>query len=429
MSTFFIPLAKIDEEKRLVIGRAVQEVVDRTNEILDYATARPAFEKWSSDFNTISNGLSKGNLRVMHDPKKVAGKVVNLSYDDDDKAIDVVAKVVDDDAWKKVLEGVFTGFSVGGGYGRKWKDEATGATRYTPIVTELSLVDNPCIPTARIAELHKSDGSTQMLHLSGRARTFEEIFATPRPRSFEEILAGTPPRHPPFSFEAHLAKAQGAATFNEADRGDLAKGLVNAAGRFGGWAGRKIAAAGTKTNARIRSTAEAGQYLHMRSKLGPNAPSSYPKFREARASGRADPGVDRAVHSAGSEAVADRAARFHDRGVRIGKDTAKVGAGAVGGAAAYGAVAMHNRSRELSEAQLRQRKEAAKSGAEKRKGAGGGASNGAKLKAILARNPKGGGSLTVEARDGRRIRSTEPGFRQAMKDHYQHRRAVRGGDA
>jgi hypothetical protein len=182
----FIPLAKIDEEKRLVIGRAVQEVVDRTNEIIDYATAKPAFEKWSSDFASMSGGLSKGNVRVMHNPKIVAGKVTDLSFNDAEKAIDVVVKVVDDNEWRKVVEGVYTGFSVGGGYGRKWKDEETGATRYTPVVNELSLVDNPCIPTARIAELHKANGSIEELHLAGRARDFSEIY---RPaRSFGEVM-------------------------------------------------------------------------------------------------------------------------------------------------------------------------------------------------------------------------------------------------
>lgn len=184
----FIPLAKIDEEKRLVIGRAAQEVADRTGEILDYATAKPAFQKWSDEISRASGGLSKGNLRVMHNPKVVAGKLVDLTFDDDALAIDVVAKVVDDNEWKKVVEGVYTGFSVGGSYGPKWSDPATGLKRYTPVVTELSLVDNPCIPTAVIAELHKVDGSVQQLHLRGRARDFMEIFGS-RPRDFAGIQA------------------------------------------------------------------------------------------------------------------------------------------------------------------------------------------------------------------------------------------------
>ncbi len=185
-----IPLAKIDEEKRLVIGRAVQEVPDRSGEILDYATARGAFETWSNSFAEQTGGLSKGNLRVMHDAKRVAGKVVDLTYNDDEKAIEVCAKVVDDQEWKKVVEGVYTGFSVGGSYAKKWRDPDSGLTRYTPRVTELSLVDMPCIPTARIAELVKADGTVTELQLRGRApMTFAEHLAEARVRGFAEHLA------------------------------------------------------------------------------------------------------------------------------------------------------------------------------------------------------------------------------------------------
>lgn len=184
-----IPLAKIDEEKRLVIGRAVHEVPDRSGEIIDYATARGAFETWSKTFSDMTGGLSKGNLRVMHDPKRVAGKVVDLQYNDDEKAIEVVAKVVDPVEWQKVVEGVYTGFSVGGKYANRWTEPNTGLKRYTPEVTELSLVDLPCIPTARIAELVKADGTVQELALRGRPpMTFSQHLAKMSVRSFVEHL-------------------------------------------------------------------------------------------------------------------------------------------------------------------------------------------------------------------------------------------------
>ena len=47
-------------------------------------------------------------------------------------------------------------------------------------------MDNPCIPTARIAELHKADGQVQELHLTGRARSFEDIYKPHR--SFIEVM-------------------------------------------------------------------------------------------------------------------------------------------------------------------------------------------------------------------------------------------------
>ena len=183
--SIFIPLVKIDEEKRLVYARAAQEVPDKAGEIMDYATARPAFESWSKGYVDATGGLSKGNVRVMHQ-KHVAGKVAELSFNDADKAVDVCMKIVDDGDWKKCLEGAYTGVSVGGGYAKKWKDG--GLTRYTPDVRELSLVDNPCIPTARIVELVKMDGAVEQLTLRGVVRTFGEMW-TERPLTFAEMAA------------------------------------------------------------------------------------------------------------------------------------------------------------------------------------------------------------------------------------------------
>jgi hypothetical protein len=188
---FVIPLTKIDVERRLVIGTAAQEVPDKANEIMDYASAKPAFEKWSSGYAAATGGLSKGNLRVMH-TKHVAGKFDAVEFDDDNKRIQVIAKVIDDNEWKKCLEGAYTGFSVGGGYAKRWDDpDNPGMKRYTPDIREISLVDNPCIPTARFAELVKADGLVEELTLVGRVPTFAEIWAD-RPRSFDEVMKSAP---------------------------------------------------------------------------------------------------------------------------------------------------------------------------------------------------------------------------------------------
>jgi len=199
MMIFDIPLLKIEQEKRLVVGRAVQEVTDRSGEILDYESAKPAFAEWSKSFSDSTNGLSKGNIRVMHNPKAVAGKVVDISYNDQEKAIDIVAKIVDDQEWRKVEEGVYTGFSVGGSYAKKWTDPSTGSTRYTPKVVEVSLVDRPCIQTCRIIELHKVDGSIEEIFVNPVARSYSEIRPAPRtyssiivPRTYSQIV----PRRP-----------------------------------------------------------------------------------------------------------------------------------------------------------------------------------------------------------------------------------------
>lgn len=158
-SIAFALITKVDEEKRLVYGRAVQEVPDKADEIFDYAGSKPHFEEWSSSVKKDSGDKSLGNVRAMHG-SVAAGKLSQMLFDDKDMAIDVAAKVVDDAEWKKVCEGVYTGFSIGGRYIKKWKDPKNPLlTRYIAKPTEISLVDRPAVPTATFFDIQKADGS------------------------------------------------------------------------------------------------------------------------------------------------------------------------------------------------------------------------------------------------------------------------------
>jgi hypothetical protein len=94
-----------------------------------------------------SGGKSLGNLRAMHG-KVAAGKIVDMVFNDDAQQIEVCGKVVDDGEWKKVTEGVYTGFSQGGRYVKRWTDEKTGLAHYTAEPGEISLVDVPCLKEA-----------------------------------------------------------------------------------------------------------------------------------------------------------------------------------------------------------------------------------------------------------------------------------------
>ena len=158
----FIPLVKVDEEKRLVYGIATAQVEDRSGEICDYASAKEQYQIWSGEMAKVTDGGNLGNLRAMHG-KVAAGKITDINYNDSAAQIEICAKVVDDNEWNKVLEGVYTGFSQGGAYLRKWKDKATGKTWYTPKPSEVSLVDRPCLKIANFLEIQKADGSVQKL--------------------------------------------------------------------------------------------------------------------------------------------------------------------------------------------------------------------------------------------------------------------------
>lgn len=157
----FVPLTKVDEEQRLVHGVITAQELDQSGEMMDYDTSKPNFEEWSSQIEKSSGGLSKGNLRVMHG-LSVAGKLTDLAYNDEEKSIEVCAKIVDDAEWNKVLEGCYTGFSVGGRYGKKWNETVDGQTvkKFTAVPNEVSLVDNPCVKSATF-QLVKADGAEE----------------------------------------------------------------------------------------------------------------------------------------------------------------------------------------------------------------------------------------------------------------------------
>lgn len=161
----FARITKVDEATGKVYGRAVQEVVDRSGEIFDYATSKPNFEKWSTDIAKATDGKSVGNVRAMHG-KVAAGKLTAITFNDAEKAIDVVAEIVDPVEREKALKGVYTGFSIGGRYVRKWEDDVhKGVERYTAEPSEISIVDLPCVPTAQFTVV-KSDGSEELRKFS-----------------------------------------------------------------------------------------------------------------------------------------------------------------------------------------------------------------------------------------------------------------------
>ena len=155
----FLPLAKLDEEQRIIVARAAVEEPDRQKEIMDYDAAKTAFEEWSKQTKAASKGKSLGNVRVMHQPR-VAGRVVDIRFNDKERAVDVAIKVDDASLWEMCKSGSYTGLSIGGGYARKWRDPSNPMlTRYAPSLSEISIVDRPCIPSATF-QILKADGSS-----------------------------------------------------------------------------------------------------------------------------------------------------------------------------------------------------------------------------------------------------------------------------
>jgi 8-oxo-dGTP pyrophosphatase MutT (NUDIX family) len=166
----FVPIQKIDCAQRLVYGTAASEMPDHAQEIFDYDTSKPLFRAWSDGFAKTTGGKSLGNVRSMHNAKIAAGKVTSIDFNDATKTVDMAIKVVDDDEWRKVDEGVYTGISIGGKYAKRWRDG--DHTRYTAQPSEVSLVDNPCIPNATFMAV-KADGSKELRKFKGAEMTTE----------------------------------------------------------------------------------------------------------------------------------------------------------------------------------------------------------------------------------------------------------------
>ena len=205
-----IPLRKVDESRHEIYGRATQQIVDRAGEMMDYDSSKPYFLEWSNDFAKRTNGKSYGAIRQQHDAKKAIGKIIQpLSFNDEDKAIDICVKVVDENAWKMVTESVLTAFSIGGSYGKQWVDE-DGISRYTAIPTEISLVDQPACPTA-VIEFIKADGTTETKTFKKEVRNVEDLQKTDSEimQNFKEALAKADTKKA-FSFEEITNRLMGA---------------------------------------------------------------------------------------------------------------------------------------------------------------------------------------------------------------------------
>lgn len=137
----FVPLAKFDEERRLAIGYASTPALDSQGEIVK----REAVEAALPDYMRFAN------VREMHQPSAVG---VAQEAGVDAKGLHIAAKVVDDDAWEKVKQGVYKGFSIGGRVTAR--DPADRRVITGLELTEISLVDRPANPEA-VIDVYKRD--------------------------------------------------------------------------------------------------------------------------------------------------------------------------------------------------------------------------------------------------------------------------------
>jgi phage head maturation protease len=159
------PIVKIDKARRLVSGYATANNVDSQKDIVTTEASLRAFEE------------ARGNIREMHGTEAV-GKVVDYKVDkfvakdgNTYEGIYVTAYISKGapNAWEKVLDGTYSGFSIGGNITdseSEWRKDHDGTVRIVKgyDLIELSIVDNPANQEANIFSIQKAMTGQQPEH-------------------------------------------------------------------------------------------------------------------------------------------------------------------------------------------------------------------------------------------------------------------------
>lgn len=136
----FLPIEKVDKAKRTISGYASTSALDSDGEMVSLKAikaALPDYMRWA-------------NIREMH---KLSAVGTAQEAHTDDKGLFITAKITDDAAWKKVQEGVYKGFSIGG-----QKLAKTGNIITEIDLSEISVVDRPANPECKfdVVKAHKA---------------------------------------------------------------------------------------------------------------------------------------------------------------------------------------------------------------------------------------------------------------------------------
>ena len=161
-----MPIAKVDEERRIVSGFATLDNLDRQDDIVPAEASVKAFKNFS------------GNIREMHDATKAVGKMVEFKEDMyfDSEAekmyngvyVSAYISKGAEDTWQKVLDGTLSGFSIAGDiteddtiYDADLEKNVRIIKDYS--LSELSLVDVPANQYANVLSIQKNGDVTGML--------------------------------------------------------------------------------------------------------------------------------------------------------------------------------------------------------------------------------------------------------------------------
>jgi phage head maturation protease len=157
----YLPLTKADADQRIVEGIASSPTFDSQPGELDGKLYSGDVIEPQAIEAALADYMAWANIREMHAPSAVGvaleARVLDKAIEIDDKLVEhplyIKVRVVDDVAWQKVKAGVYKGFSIGGRVIKAVVREINGVMCrvITALkLTEISLVDRPANPDARI---------------------------------------------------------------------------------------------------------------------------------------------------------------------------------------------------------------------------------------------------------------------------------------
>ena len=201
----FMPITKIDEEKRTISGYASTPKKDSDGEIVTLQAIKDALPDY----------MQWGNIREMH---KLSAVGVAHEANIDKQGLFITAQIVDDVAWEKCKNKVYKGFSIGG---RKLDKEGNKITALE--MTEISVVDRPAnsdcaFALAKSAKAVSQDCPGFLLKLAKPKRSVQEKAIGKLAKVVSDLAkAGPPAAHDGLSLPAKTpenvtaAKAEGEA--------------------------------------------------------------------------------------------------------------------------------------------------------------------------------------------------------------------------
>ena len=171
------PIAKINKEKRTVSGFATLDNVDRHGDIVTSDASEKAFARFRGNLRRMHQPIAIGKVLSFH-PEDFLDKDTNKTY----KGIYVDAYISKgaQDAWEKILDGTYTGFSIGGNIVTASYEPGDDNKDHRVIkeydLMELSVVDSPANQLSNIFSIQKNADGTSVIKGMAADTQIENVY-------------------------------------------------------------------------------------------------------------------------------------------------------------------------------------------------------------------------------------------------------------